>query len=112
MSHVDSSSEMNHLDDQNIPVYGTRILFGPKRKPNLNKYILWTDSVQLTDLSCYIHGLFNFDSRSDIISANQFIALNHWEFLLTSCNALVIVPSIILKITNTMTKKKERKRIT
>ena len=39
MSHVGSSSEMNHLDDQNIPVYGTRILFSPKRKPNLNKYI-------------------------------------------------------------------------
>ena len=58
-----------YLNDRNIHVHSTRILFGPKRKPNLNKYILWTDSVYLTDLLCFIHIPFNFDSHSEIISA-------------------------------------------
>ena len=50
------------LDKDNIPVYESRILLGPNRKPNLKKFILWIDSVQLIDSSCYIHGSFNFDS--------------------------------------------------
>ena len=54
--------------------------------------MLWTDSVYLTDQSCSIHRLFNFDSQSDIISTNQYIILRHWEFLLTACNELGIVP--------------------
>ena len=28
------------FDKDNIPVYGSRILLGPKRKPNLKKYSL------------------------------------------------------------------------
>ena len=40
--------------------------------------ILWIDSIHLTDSSYYIHGPFNFDSRSDIIKAKQYIALSHW----------------------------------
>ena len=55
------------LDTNNIPVYGARILLGPNRKPNTKKYILWTNSVHLSDPSCYIQEPFNFDSRSDII---------------------------------------------
>ena len=54
------------LDDQNLSVYGGRILSGPKRKPNLKKCILWTGSVHLIDSSCYIHGPFNIESRSNI----------------------------------------------
>ena len=49
-------------DVNNVPLYGARMLFGPKRKLDLSKYILWTDSVHLTDSSCYLHGPFNFDS--------------------------------------------------
>ena len=55
------------MNKKNIPVYGARILFGPIRKPNDKNYIIWTDSIHLTDSSCYIHGLFNFHSRLDII---------------------------------------------
>ena len=66
-------------DKNNLPIYGARMLFGPKRKPDSNKYILWTDSVPLTDLSCYLLGPFNFDSHSDIITTNQHVALTHWE---------------------------------
>ena len=58
------------LDKDHIPVYGSRILLGPNRKPNLKKYIFWTDSIHLTDSSCYIQGPFNFDSLSDIIKPN------------------------------------------
>ena len=68
----------------------------------MDKYILWYDSVHLTDASWFIHCPFNFDSRSDIISAQQFIALIHWKVLLTPCNALGIVrpsfpPSVMLR---------------
>ena len=41
----------NNSDD--FPLYGARILLGPKRKPDPDKYILWSDSVDLTDTSCF-----------------------------------------------------------
>ena len=48
------------------------MLFSPKRKPDLTKYMMWTNSVDLTDQSCFIHRSLNFDSQSDIISTNSF----------------------------------------
>ena len=54
-------------DTNNVPMYGTQMLFGPKRKSDPSKYILLTDSIHLTDSSCYLHGPFNFDSHSDFI---------------------------------------------
>ena len=83
------------LYKNNIPVYGTRILLEPNWKPNTKKYILWKDSAHLSNLSCYIHGNFNFDSRSNIIESNQYITLSNWEFLLISCFTLSIFSSII-----------------
>ena len=80
------------LDEENIPVYGSRMILKLNLKPNLAKYMLWTDSVHLTDSSYFIHGPFNFDSLSDVIYAKQFVDLRHWEFLLTSCTALDIAP--------------------
>ena len=79
----------------NVLIYGDRMLFGPKRKPDPNKYILRTDSVHLTDTSCYLNGTFNFDSHSDIITAKQHVALTHWEYLLTVCSTLGIVSPIL-----------------
>ena len=81
-------------------MYDARILFDPKRKLNVDKYISWTDTVHLTDASCFIHYSFNFDSRSNIISAKKIIALGHWEFLLISCNVLGIVFPIISALAN------------
>ena len=66
-----------YLRDTNIPVYGTRVFFGQKRKPDLTKYMLWTDTVHLTDPSCFIHESISIDSQSNIISANQCIDLRH-----------------------------------
>ena len=37
------------MNDENISVYGSRMLFKPNRKPDLKKYMLWSDSVHLTD---------------------------------------------------------------
>ena len=37
------------------------------QRPYSDQLVTWTDSIHLTDSSCYIHGHFNFDSRSDII---------------------------------------------
>ena len=59
------------------------MLFGPKRKSDPSKFILWTDFVHLTDSFCYLHDPFNFDSNSDVIIAKQHIAQTHWEYLLT-----------------------------
>ena len=61
------------MDTNNIPVYEARILLGPNWKPNTKKYILWKDSVHLSDSSCYIHGPFNLDSRSDIINPTNML---------------------------------------
>ena len=41
------------LNDENIPVYGSRMIFKLNRKPNLAKYMLWTDSIHLSDSSCF-----------------------------------------------------------
>ena len=73
-------------------MYGARILFSPKRKPNQTEYMLWTDLVHVTDSSCFLHGPFSFDSHTDIVSAKQFIALQHWDFLLTSFIEFGIIP--------------------
>lgn len=50
-------SEWNefYLDEENIPLYGYRMIFKPNRKPNLAWYMLWTDSVHLTNPSFLIH---------------------------------------------------------
>ena len=43
------------MDEKNIPIYRERILFGLTRKRNEIKYILWINSIHLTESSCYIH---------------------------------------------------------
>ena len=86
-------------DENNVPLYGTRILFGPKRKPDLSKYILWIDYVLLIDSSCYLHDPFNFDSYSDVITAKQHVALAYWGFLLTIFHSFSIVPPILSTLT-------------
>ena len=98
------------LNDENIPVYGSRMLFNSNRKPNLTKYMLWTDSVHLIDSTLFIHEPFSFDSRSDVISAKQFVVLHHWEFLLTSCISLGIVPPTIFILTETKPRKRRKNK--
>ena len=98
---------VNNLD--NVPVYGARILLGPKRKPDPDKYILWTDSIHLIVTSCYLHGHFNFETHSDIISAKQHVALTHWEYLLTICNQRSVVPPILSTFTKVKVTRKKRK---
>ena len=94
----------------NVPVYESRILLGPKRKPDPSKYILWTDSIHLTEISCYLHEPFNFESHSDIISSKQHVALTHWEYLLTICNKLSVVSPILSTLTQAKVARKKRKK--
>ena len=86
------------------------MLFGPKRKSDLSKYILWTASVHLTDSSCYLHGPFNFDSHSDVTTAKQHIALTYFELCLTVCHSLSIAPPILSTLTAVKGSTKKRKR--
>ena len=79
------------LDDSNVPVYGARMLFSPKRKPNLTKFMLWSDYVNLTDPKYFIHGPFHFDAHDDIIQPSQNVALTHWELLFSCCDQSSIV---------------------
>ena len=74
------------LDENNISGCGARIVSGFNRKPNPKNYILWTDSVHLTDPSCFIHGLFNFDPRSGVIR------LKHMLFLVIRIFFSIVVP--------------------
>ena len=64
-------------------------------------YILWTDSIHLTDPSCFLRRPFNFDTRSDVVKPKKYIALTQWEFLLTCCSMLSIVPPVLSTLTDT-----------
>ena len=55
------------------------MLFLLKCRPNLKKFMLWSDSVHLTDTKYFIYGLFNFDTHDDIIQPNHHDSLTHWE---------------------------------
>ena len=79
-------------------------------KPHLTKYMMWIDLVHLTESSCFIYGPFTFDSHTNIISAKQLVALQHWDFLLTSYIVLSIVPPpfILLLIQNQRRREKRR----
>ena len=98
----------NNLD--NVPIHRARILFRQKRIPDPNKYILWTDSIHLTDTSCYLHGPFNFEPYSDNIPAKKHVALTHWEYLLTICNKLSVVSPILSTLTQAKVARKKRKK--
>ena len=106
--HVDEKRKIS----DNVPVYGARILLGPKRKPDPDKYILWTNSIHLTNTSCYLHGPFNFEPHSDIISAKQHVALTYWEYLLSICNKLSVVSPILSTFTKVKVARKKRKKQT
>ena len=96
--------------ENNVLTYDARVLFGPKRKPDPSKYIIWNFSVHLTDYSYYLHGSFNFDSHSSIIIAKQHIALTHWEYILTVCNIFSIVSPILSILTDVKVSNKKRKQ--
>jgi len=97
-------------DENNVLLCGARMLFSPKRKPDLSKCILWTDSVHLTDSSYYLHGPCNFDSHSDVITGKQYIVLTHWYFLLTICHSFSIVSPILSTLTAVKGSTNKRKR--
>ena len=90
--------------------------FWPRMRSDIkvypDKYILWSGSIYLTDTSCYLHGPFNFETHSDIISAKQHVALIHWEYPLTICNQLSVVPVIISTLTKMKVTRKKRKKQT
>ena len=71
------------------------MLFSPKCKPNLKKFMLWSNSVHLTDTKYFIHGPFNFEAHDDIMQPNQHVALTHWKLLFSFCTQFSIVPSIL-----------------
>ena len=85
------------------------MLFGPKCKPDFNKYMLWIDSVHLTNPSCYLHYPFNFDPHSNVITTNQHVALTHWEYLFIVCNTIGIVSPILYTLTDVKSSTKKRK---
>ena len=70
--------------------------------------MVWTNLVRLTDPSCFIYGPFHFESHFDTSSVKVYIALRHFESLLTSRNALGIVLPIISTLADTNLKKKRK----
>ena len=87
------------LDSNNVPVYGDRMFFSPKLKPNPKKYMLWSDSIYLIDSMCFIHEPFKYDTHADTIQPKQYVALTHWEFLLYFCSQFNIVPPTLSTLT-------------
>ena len=96
-------------DKNDVPIYGARMLFGPKRKLDSTKYNLWTDSVLLTEPSCYLLGPFNFGSYSDVVTTNQHVVLTYCEYLINVCNTLGIVSPILSTLTDVKSSSKKRK---
>ena len=94
--------------DKNLPVYGARMLFAPKRKLNLKKYMLWSDSLHLMDTKYFICCSFNYDVHDDIIKPKQHIALSRLEFLLSFCNQLSIVTFTLFTLTVRKSSLKQR----
>ena len=80
------------IGSDNIPVLGKRVLFHPKRKPNLVKHRLCTDTVLLSSSNCFLLGPISFEARHDILNPCNFVGRIHWEHLLTLCSARGIVP--------------------
>ena len=61
------------LDSNNIPLYGARMLFSSKWKSNSKKYMLWSDSIHLTDSKYFIHVPFNYDAHADTIQPKNML---------------------------------------
>ena len=66
-----------------ILICGDRVLISPSRTHiNSNKFILWSNSIPLKPIDIFIHGLFSFDTKIDIIKPHQFIIRTHLDYLL------------------------------
>ena len=81
-----------------------------KRKPNLKTFMLWSDSVHLTDTKYFIHGPFNFDAHDDIIQPNQHVVLTHWEILFYFYNQFRLFPRTLSTLTVNKYSLKKRKK--
>ena len=57
------------MNDDNVPVYEAKIQFKSSRKPDPIKYILWVDSVDLTDTDFLIHDSFYYDGYPNVITS-------------------------------------------
>ena len=76
-------------------MYSADILLEPNRKSRLEKYVFQTDFICLTESSCYIREPSDFDFCSDVIKPKEYINMSCWEFLLTPCNTVGIIPPVI-----------------
>ena len=86
------------------------MLFSLKCKLNLTKFMLWSDSVHLTDPKYFIHGPFNFDAHDDNIQPHQNVTLTNWEFFFSFCNQFSIVPQTLSTLTVRKPFLKKRKK--
>ena len=98
------------MNDDNVPVYGAKIQFKSSRKPDPIKYILWVDSVDLTDTDFLIHDSLNYDDYSNVITSKQHVALSHEEILLSFCTKFGIIVPLISALVETKSTNKKRKR--
>jgi hypothetical protein len=68
---------------------GRRVLLSPKATPNLNKFIMYSDNIDLSSDLALI-GPFNFASGST--RSKQTVELSDWVFLSDACMGRVINP--------------------
>ena len=65
------------MQDNIVPTHGVRILSLPTRKLSLKKCILCLYFLHFTYLNYYIHSLFNYDARIDLLKLKQDVASSH-----------------------------------
>ena len=89
-----------------IPIYGDRILISPSSTHiSSNKFILWSNSIPFKSIDIFIHGLFSFDTKIDIIKPHQFIIKTRLDYLLNVRVPLGFTyPSYMIQITQVSVK--------
>ena len=83
------------IGTDNIPDFGQRVLFHPLRKPPLDKYRLWTDTIPLSGPNCYLSSPFHFEARHDVLNPCNYIARDQWLLLHSICSVSSVVPPML-----------------
>ena len=83
------------IGTDNIPDFGQQVLFHRLRKPPLDKYRLWTDTILISDSNCCLSGPFHFEARHDVLNPCNYIARDQWLLLHSFCSVSSVVPPIL-----------------
>ena len=86
---------LNWLPDNSCYDYGSRVLFGPRNKPNLKQFGKFSEEIDLTCHVTYLLGPLSFKHKDHSTSANSILDETTWITLSEVCEARSISPPTI-----------------